>query len=75
MAQDVETASKNVGYNFSGVEVPKNGQGLYKLRYAEFVVPLVQAVKELSSENELLKQKNNELELRLKALEEKISKL
>jgi hypothetical protein len=75
LAQDVETASKNVGYNFSGVEVPKNGQGLYKLRYAEFVVPLVQAVKELSAENELLKQKNNDLESRLKALEEKISKL
>lgn len=75
LAQDVETASKNVGYNFSGVEVPKNGQGLYKLRYAEFVVPLVQAVKELSAENELLKQKNSDLELRLKALEEKINKL
>ena len=75
LAQDVETASKSVGYNFSGVEVPKNGQGLYKLRYAEFVVPLVQAVKELSAENELLKQKNNDLESRLKALEEKISKL
>ena len=72
LAQDVETASKNVGYNFSGVEVPKNGQGLYKLRYAEFVVPLVQAVKELSAENELLKQKNNELESRLKALEDKV---
>jgi hypothetical protein len=65
LAQDVETASKNVGYNFSGVEVPKNGQGLYKLRYAEFVVPLVQAVKELSKENE-------ELKARLKALEDKV---
>lgn len=48
---------------------------LYKLRYAEFVAPLVQAVKELSTENELLKQKNNDLETRLKALEEKINKL
>jgi hypothetical protein len=35
----------------------------------------VQAVKELSAENELLKQKNNDLELRLKALEEKFNKL
>lgn len=75
LAQDVEDAAKNVGYNFSGVEAPKNGEGLYKLRYAEFVVPLVQAVKELSTENELLKQRNNDLELRLRALEEKISKL
>ena len=75
LAQDVEIASKNLGYNFSGVEAPKDGHGLYKLRYSEFVVPLVQAVKDLSTENEVLKQKNIDLEKRLKALEDKISKL
>ena len=65
LAQDVEAAAKSVGYDFNGVEAPKNGEGLYKLRYAEFVVPLVQAVKELSKENE-------ELKARLKALEDKV---
>lgn len=46
LAQDVEQAAKDCNYNFSGVEAPKNANGLYKLRYAEFVVPLVQSVKE-----------------------------
>ncbi len=43
VAQDVETAAQSAGYDFSGVDVDKK-TGLYSLRYAEFVVPLVKAV-------------------------------
>ena len=71
LAQDVETASKSVGYNFSGVEVPKNGQGLYKLRYAEFVVPLVQAVKEQQTQIEELKKENAEIKKLLQQILDK----
>jgi trimeric autotransporter adhesin len=46
IAQEVEAAAKKSGYNFSGVQAPKDGKGLYSLRYAEFVVPLVKAVQE-----------------------------
>jgi hypothetical protein len=46
IAQDVEEAAKNIGYDFSGVDSPKNSHDLYSLRYAEFVVPLVKAVQE-----------------------------
>ncbi|MES2775148.1 MAG: tail fiber domain-containing protein [Bacteroidota bacterium] len=46
IAQDVEAAAKKIGYNFSGVDVPKNEGDLYGLRYSEFVVPLVKAVQE-----------------------------
>lgn len=46
IAQEVEAAAKNINYAFSGVDAPKNENDLYALRYAEFVVPLVQAVKE-----------------------------
>jgi trimeric autotransporter adhesin len=46
VAQEVEEAAKTVGYNFSGVDKPKNENDMYGLRYAEFVVPLVKAVQQ-----------------------------
>ena len=50
VAQDVEKAAKKVGYNFNGVNVDE--KGIYSLSYAEFVVPLVKAVQELSAKND-----------------------
>jgi hypothetical protein len=47
IAQEVEQAALSVGFDFSGID--KSGEengGLYSLRYAEFVVPLVKAVQE-----------------------------
>src|SRR5436190_1399747 len=52
IAQEVEAAAKSVDFDFSGVDVPKNDKDLYGLRYAEFVVPLVKAVQELSAQND-----------------------
>lgn len=46
LAQDVEEAAAAVGYDFHGVDKPKNEKDFYGLRYAEFVVPLVKAVQE-----------------------------
>jgi hypothetical protein len=46
IAQEVEAAARELGYSFSGVDVPKNEGDVYGLRYAEFVVPLVKAVQE-----------------------------
>lgn len=46
VAQEVEAAAKEVGYDFSGIDRPKNAGDNYSLRYAEFVVPLVKAVQE-----------------------------
>jgi hypothetical protein len=46
VAQEVEKAAKETGYDFSGVDKPKSDSGLYALRYAEFVVPLVKAIQE-----------------------------
>jgi trimeric autotransporter adhesin len=69
IAQEVEQAAKEWKYNFSGVEAPKNDKDVYALRYSEFVVPLVKAVQELSKENKVLKQKNEDLERRLQKLE------
>ena len=58
LAQEVEATAKSVGYNFSGVDKPKNDKDFYGLRYAEFVVPLVKAVQELSKKNEELKKES-----------------
>ena len=63
VAQDVEKAAKEIGYNFSGVDAAQNENDIYGLRYAEFVVPLVKAVQELSSQNDELKKELNELKV------------
>jgi hypothetical protein len=54
IAQEVEAAAKKVNYDFSGIVVPQNENSLYALRYADFVVPLVKAVQELSNKNDSL---------------------
>ena len=69
IAQDVEKAAKELNYDFSGVDAAKNDKDLYALRYAEFVVPLVKAVQELSHQNEKLKNQNNDLQQRIEKLE------
>jgi hypothetical protein len=76
IAQDVEATAKKLNYNFSGVDKPKTEDGLYGLRYSDFVVPLVKAVQELSKMNDdkdaLIQQQNkkiDDLENRLANLE------
>ena len=69
VAQDVEKAAKETSYDFSGVDAPKDNNDVYALRYAEFVVPLVKAVQELSAKNDEKDQKIALLEARLDKLE------
>ena len=69
IAQDVEKAAKELSFDFSGVDVAKNDNDLYGLRYAEFVVPLVKAAQQLSKQkNDLIKQ-NEDLLKRMEKLE------
>ncbi len=49
IAQEVEALIKEAGYDFNGVKVPTDDNEQYSIRYAEFVVPLVKAVQELSA--------------------------
>ncbi|MCD4696446.1 MAG: hypothetical protein K8S16_09430 [Bacteroidales bacterium] len=62
IAQEVQEAAQSLGYDFSGVDPPKNEHDFYGLRYAEFVVPLVKAVQELAKENEELRARIEKLE-------------
>lgn len=69
IAQEVETAAHELNYEFSGVDTPENDNDHYSLRYAEFVVPLVKAVQELSIQNEQQAKLIEELQNRIDLLE------
>jgi hypothetical protein len=56
VAQDVEAAAKKINYDFSGIYKPQNDKDAYGLSYSDFVVPLVKAVQELSTQNDSLKE-------------------
>lgn len=60
IAQEVEATANRLGYNFSGVDAPKNDRDFYGLRYSTFTVPLVKAVQELAGENEKLRNEVSE---------------
>ena len=73
IAQDVEEAAKSIGYDFSGVDVDE--AGIYGLRYAEFVVPLVKAVQELSDHNNRLQTQNDRLQAQIDELSATVRQL
>jgi hypothetical protein len=53
IAQDVEELIRETGFTaFDAVHAPTNDSDNYGIGYAEFVVPLVKAVQELSAQNE-----------------------
>jgi len=49
VAQEVEAIIKKGNYSFTAVKAPQNDKDHYSIRYAEFVVPLVKAVQELTA--------------------------
>ncbi len=68
VAQDVQKAAGKLGYDFSGVYKPQNDKDVYGLSYAEFVVPLVKAVQELSK-------MNNDKDTRIDTLQKQLNDL
>ena len=72
IAQDVEKAAEKLGYDFSGVDKPQMKDGMYGLRYDNFVVPLVKSVQELSAMNDELKSEVETLQFQ-KNIQEKIN--
>ena len=59
IAQEVEKAAKECGYQFDGVIVPKNSTETYGLSYSQFVVPLVKAVQE---QQQIIKDQNKKID-------------
>ena len=66
IAQEVAEAAKASGFDFSGVDQPKNADDYYGLRYAEFVVPLVKAVQE---QQKMIEAQNEEIQMLKKEIE------
>jgi len=75
LAQDVEEVAKDLGYEFSGIDAPKNEKDHYGLRYATFVVPLVKAVQEQQEIIENQKAELDFLKQELKKLSDKVNQL
>ena len=68
IAQEVETAANDIGYDFNGVVKPDSKDDLYGLQYAQFVVPMVKAIQEqhllIESQNQTIQTlllQNNQL--------------
>jgi hypothetical protein len=72
VAQEVEQAAKATGYDFSGVDKPGNDRGFYGLRYADFVVPLVNAKQEQQQNKEPQKKQNDVYQKRKEKLENRL---
>jgi len=72
VAQDVEKAAADAGFNFSGVDKPTTPDGLYGLRYEDFVVPLVKAVQEQQHQIETLQKGTVDMNKRIQGIEEKM---
>jgi trimeric autotransporter adhesin len=68
IAQEVEQAALEVGYDFSGVKKPAHQNDLYGLSYSEFVVPLVKATQEQQKDIEALKEENEALRKEIEEL-------
>lgn len=71
IAQEVEAAADKIGYNFSGIVKPNKPSGHYALRYATFVVPLIEAVQTQQKTIEAQNKRLEDLEKRLLILEQK----
>ena len=46
IAQEVEAAAKQCGYNFNGVHKPNDDNDNYSIAYSQFVIPLVKGMQE-----------------------------
>jgi trimeric autotransporter adhesin len=75
IAQQVAQAAKELNYNFSGVQAPVNGKGLYSLQYSSFVVPIVKAIKEEDERIEKLEVENKNLQKEIQDLKKIVTNL
>jgi len=66
IAQEVEKAAQQIGFDFDGVHHPANEGDPYSLAYAEFVVPLVKAVQE---QQEQIKKQQTQINLQNNIIE------
>ncbi len=72
IAQELDQTLNEFGATNSGI-ITKDDSGMLSVRYNDLLSPLVKAIQELKTENDMLKKQNESLEARLKKIEEKIN--
>ena len=55
IAQEVDSAAQQIGFDFQGIYKPKSNKDIYGLDYTKLVMPLIKAVQELSKTVDSLK--------------------
>jgi len=75
IAQDVQQTLKELGVEFSGLIIDDDADKTLNLSYAEFVIPLINAVQELNVKNQQLQQKNQIFETALIEMKAEIALL
>ena len=73
LAQDVEQAAKETGFDFQGIDVPRNEMEVYTLRYTDFIVPVVKAMQEQQQVIEAQKAMISELKKTNEAIMERLN--
>lgn len=72
IAQELDQTLNEFGATNSGI-ITKDDAGMLSVRYNDLLSPMVKAIQELKTENDMLKKQNESLEARLKKIEEKIN--
>jgi trimeric autotransporter adhesin len=75
IAQEVEKAAREAGYNFNGIHIPENDKDHYSLAYSQFVVPLVKGMQEQQQMIATLEAVIDVQKEKMAAQEEKMAKL
>ena len=71
IAQEVEAAAKQCGYNFNGVHKPNDDNDNYSIAYSQFVIPLVKGMQE---QQKMIENQQQEIEELKKIVGELVSK-
>jgi hypothetical protein len=75
LAQEVELAAAETGYNFNGLHKPAHENDNYSIAYSQFVVPLVKATQELNAQNEAQTEVIDAQKALIDALQSRLEKL
>ena len=75
LAQDVEKAANDLGYQFDGVRAPENDKDHYSLAYSQFIMPMVKGMQEQQLMIELQNKKIDQQNRNIDQLKEVIQKL
>jgi predicted RNase H-like nuclease (RuvC/YqgF family) len=70
IAQDVEKAADEIGFDFHAVDKPKNENDFYGLRYSEFVPVLVKAIQE---QQKIIQQQKSDIQDQQNVIEQQQS--